>query len=100
MKCQRCGDTKWIGGDECPDCANNRAPETARPDAESVRVQRAGSATLSEAANQALCWLMGEQASRMECGQSRAAILEGFGPKVDDELQAFFCSPNLRADRK
>ena len=53
-----------------------------------------GSATLSEAANQALCWLMSKQAGRMKCGESRAAILEGFGPKVDEELQAFFCSPN------
>lgn len=57
------------------------------------------SATLSEAANQALCWLMGEQASHMRCGEARAAILEGFGPKVDEELQAFFCSPNAGTQR-
>jgi hypothetical protein len=43
MKCQHCGDTKWIGGDECPDCAKNLAPEPAHSDADSVRVRRAGS---------------------------------------------------------
>jgi hypothetical protein len=58
---------------------------------------RGGSATLSEAANQALCWLMSEQASRVKCGEARAAILEGFGRKVDEELQAFFCSQNSTA---
>jgi hypothetical protein len=36
MKCQHCGDTKWIGGDERPDCAKNLAPEPARPSEGSV----------------------------------------------------------------
>lgn len=38
----------------------------ANPEAMAAR----GSATLSEAANKALCWLMGEQASRMKCGEA------------------------------
>lgn len=67
-------------------------PETAAPGPP-------GSTTLSEAANQALCWLMGDQAIRMKCSEARAAILEGFGPKVDDELQAFFCQSNTQAHR-
>ncbi len=30
MNCDYCGDTKWFGGDECPQCSN-REHEPARP---------------------------------------------------------------------
>jgi hypothetical protein len=49
---------------------------------------------LSADAKQAVSWMFSDNAKKLTAIEARACILEGWGKRVDDELQSYF-SPNI-----